>query len=177
MTSEIAKNYSSRHTKTACIINGAIAPFYQQDLVDIMKNGPYTIAIDGSSDTGTEKMNPLTVRIFDVNNDTTVSTQFLDMCMSSSATAAGIFSKIKGAWYFVWKLCWNWPSVNMGCTNSIKTRMLQKNSAVYVMGCPCHIVHNTASKAGIAFEKVCVIIIMNLILPNSLFPLRYQNLM
>ena len=33
--SEIAKHYSSRRTKTACMINGAIAPFYQHNLVRI----------------------------------------------------------------------------------------------------------------------------------------------
>ena len=45
-------------------------------------------------------------------------------------------------------------SVNMGCRNSVKVRVLEKNSAIYVMGCACHVVHNTASKAALAFEKV-----------------------
>ena len=65
--SEIAKQFSSKRTKTACIINGAIAPFYQQMLVDFMKNEPFALAVDGSSDTGVEKMNALTIRIFDGN--------------------------------------------------------------------------------------------------------------
>ena len=42
-------------------------------------------------------------------------------------------------------------SVNTGGYNSVKTRVLQKNSATYVMGCPCHIVHNMADKASQAF--------------------------
>ena len=46
-------------------------------------------------------------------------------------------------------------SVNMGCRNSIKTRIVKENPAVYVMGCPCHIVHNMVGKAGDAFEEVC----------------------
>ncbi|KAL5468847.1 hypothetical protein EMCRGX_G029970 [Ephydatia muelleri] len=62
--SDIAKNFSSRRTKTACILNGAIAPVLQQNLVNTMKTCPFTLAIDGSTDTGVEKMNPLTVRIF-----------------------------------------------------------------------------------------------------------------
>ncbi|CAB3996138.1 Hypothetical predicted protein [Paramuricea clavata] len=65
--SEIAKNYSSRRTKTACIINGAVAPFFQQSLVEHVKNNPFSIAINGSSDNAVEKMNPLTVRIFYVS--------------------------------------------------------------------------------------------------------------
>ena len=64
--SQIAENYSSECTKTACIINGTIAPFFQQRLVELMRNEPFAIAIDGPSDTGIEKMNPLTVRVFGV---------------------------------------------------------------------------------------------------------------
>ena len=87
--SEITKNYFSRRTKTAYIINGAVAPFFQQYLVEHIKKNPFSIAIDSSSDNDIEKMNTLTVRIFDVNCGN-VRTQFLDMCMSSS-TAEGIF--------------------------------------------------------------------------------------
>ena len=61
--SEIAKRYASRHTKTACLINGALAPHYQQELVACMKENPYALAIDGSSDNSIEKMNPLTKKI------------------------------------------------------------------------------------------------------------------
>ena len=42
----------------------------------------------------------------------------------------------------------------MGWRNSIKTRIYAKNEAVYIMGCPCHIVHNTADKAADSFESV-----------------------
>ena len=61
-----------------------------------MKKRPYALAIDGSTDTGVEKMNPLTVRIFDPELGS-VTTHFLDMCMSSSSTAEGIFSKMQKA--------------------------------------------------------------------------------
>ena len=48
------------------------------------------------TDIGVEKMNPLTVRIFDPDCGS-VTTHFLDMCMSSSSTAEGIFSKMQEA--------------------------------------------------------------------------------
>ena len=158
--SKIAKNYSSSRTKTACIINGTVAPFFQQNLVEHIKKNPFSIAIDGCSDNDFEKMNPLTVRIFDVNCRN-VRTQFLDMCMSSSSTAEGIFSKMDGAFtthHISWDNCVGLgvdnTSVNMGCRNSVKTRVLERNPAIYIMGCPCHIVHNTALKAAQAFEEV-----------------------
>lgn len=93
--SDIAK-HSSRRMKTACIINGAIAPYLEEQLISIMVAHPFSVAIDGSSDSGVEKMNPLTVRIFDRNSGQ-VSTQFLDMCMSSVSTAEGIFGKMQDA--------------------------------------------------------------------------------
>ena len=161
--SKIAQNFASRHTKTACILNGAVAPFFQRSLVERMQTNPFALAIDGSNDSSTEKMNPLTVRLFD-HRCGVVRTQFLDMCLSSSSTAEGIFSRMEQA-LFVHRISWencigmglNNTSVNMGCRNSIKTRVLQKNASIYMMGCPCHIVHNTAEKAGEALAKVSVI--------------------
>ena len=63
--SKIAQNFSSRRTKT-CIINGAVAPSFQQFLVEFMRNNRYALAIGGSSDSGIEKMNPITVCFFDM---------------------------------------------------------------------------------------------------------------
>lgn len=90
-----------------------------------------------------------------------VVTHFLDMCMSSSSTAEGIFSRMQEAlskYDIPWLNCvgigLDNTSVNMGCTNSIKTRIVAVNPAVTVVGCPCHIVHNIAGKAGEAYEKV-----------------------
>ena len=42
----------------------------------------------------------------------------------------------------------------MGKHNSIKTRVQQKNLAIYFMDCPCHMVHNTTIKAAKAFQSV-----------------------
>ena len=44
-------------------------------------------------------------------------------------------------------------SVNMGVRNSIRSRALAQNSAIYFMGCPCHIVHNTCMKASEEFPR------------------------
>ena len=157
--SEIAKIYASRHTKTAYLINGALAP---QELVAYMKENPFAFTTDGSSDNSIEKMNPLTVRIFD-QGSRTVCTRFLCMCMSSEANAETIFSKMEAALAkhgISWENCvginLDNTFINMGCHNSIKTRVQHANSAIYIMGCPCHIVHNIAGKANSAFAKVAI---------------------
>ena len=55
-----------------------------------MKVHPFSISIDGSDDTGLQKMNPITVRIYDVDRNKLV-TRFLDMCTSTTATDEGIY--------------------------------------------------------------------------------------
>ena len=83
--SDIAKSYASHRTKTTCIVNGAIAPSYQQGLVERMRVKPFSITIDGSSEIGLEKTNPLTVRV--ISDSGVIHTKLLDMCMSSNSTA------------------------------------------------------------------------------------------
>ena len=139
--SDIAKRYASRQTITACLINGATAPFYHQKLVITMKATPFSLAIDSSTDTGIEKMNPLTIRTYD-DSRKIVHTQFLDMWMSSVATAEGIFSKMQEAldkheipWNNCVDISLDNTSDNMGRHNSIRTRVTRANTAVYILGC------------------------------------------
>ena len=161
---------------------GAVAPHFQSMLVNKMKIEPFAIATDGSGDSTLQKMNPLTVRIFDINRGI-VCTQFLDMCMSSSSTAENIFSKMHGVMEkheISWNNCVGVSvdntSVNMGCNNSIKTRVLQENKAIYIMGCPCHIIHNTGGKAGEAFETVSGTENINCILWRNIHVLKLNYL-
>ena len=124
-------------------------------LVDTMKSDPFSLAVDGSNDSRLQKMNPLTVRILDFNRSK-VATQLLDMCLTSASTAESIFMKINET-LLSFGINWNNycvsfsvdnRNVNIKRRNSIKTRVHQQNPSV----CPCHMVHNTASKAADAFE-------------------------
>lgn len=74
--SELARGYSSRKTKTRCILNRALKSHYLSKLVEQIKCRPFSISIDGSNDIGREKMNPMTVHIFDVDR---VKHKFLDV--------------------------------------------------------------------------------------------------
>ena len=63
--------------------------------MEAMKEKPFCLLIYGSNDTGIEKPNPLTVRIYD--NQRQVVTMLLDMCTTSGrdcGTADIIFQKI-----------------------------------------------------------------------------------
>lgn len=61
--SYFVKKYASASTKTTCIINEALAPYFKASLLEAMKNEPYSLTVDGSNDNGLQKMNPLTVQI------------------------------------------------------------------------------------------------------------------
>jgi hypothetical protein len=45
-------------------------------------------------------------------------------------------------------------NVNMGKNNSLFTKVTDVNPSCYFVGCPCHMVHNTASKASESFVNV-----------------------
>ena len=156
--SRIAAGYASKRTKTTCIVNLALNPHFRSKLVAEMKEKPYYIAIDGSNDSGLMKMNPLTVQIFTFGG---VSTQQLDMCMTRGSTAADIFGKMDQVLQqhgVYWENCVSVgvdnASVNLGKRNSIMTRAKEKNPAIFFSGCPCHIVHNIACKAGESYARV-----------------------
>jgi hAT family C-terminal dimerisation region len=155
--SDIAKNYQCAKTKTFCILNGALAPSFHAALVNVMQNNPYSLATDGSNDSDLTKMNPVTVKIYDINRSM-VTSNFLDMCTTTGATAAAIFEKIDLVLRhnnIPWLNCVGFSvdnaSVNMGKKNSIKSRVLEENENVYFMGCPCHMAHNAANKGSRAF--------------------------
>ena len=161
--SAIAKRFSCARTKATCIINDALCPHFETELVDQMKTNPFSLAIDGSNDTDLQKMNPVTVRIFD-EKQMKVATKFLEMCLTTGvqgAPAEAIFSALNVALTsrsLLWENCVGLSvdnaSVNMGKHNSLLTRAKEKNSSIYMMGCPCHILHNTAQKAARGFRNV-----------------------
>ena len=87
---QVAKGYSCARKKSMATLNYAVEPALEEDLVSAMKNSRFSILIDGSNGSGLEKMNPITVRIFDIRGRT-VQSKFLDMC---TATAEAIIAKM-----------------------------------------------------------------------------------
>lgn len=161
--SKIAQGYACGKTKTTCILNEAVAPSLKQELVQALKKEAFSLCVDGSNDVGLKKMNPISVRLYDVNHGKIVS-RLLDMgCTSGvqSATAATIFEKMNSVLSesgILWDNCVGVgvdnTSVNIGRNNSIMTRVLEKNPNTAFMGCPCHIMHNTVSFAAKAYTEV-----------------------
>ena len=76
--SKIASKYHSASTKATCMLNVAVTPALVEDFLESMRVRPYSLSVDGSNDTGLLKMNPITVKIYDINCSWIV-TQFLNM--------------------------------------------------------------------------------------------------
>ena len=91
-----------------------------------------------------------------------VVNQILEMCLSSFSDADGIFAAIDKAFAnngILWDKCISLgvdnTSVNIGKHHSLITKAREKNDVI-LMGCPCHMAHNTARHATKAFEKFVI---------------------
>ena len=126
-----------------------------------MNSGPYSLGTDGSNDDpGIKKLNPVLIRLFD-DNKGKVSVQLLDMGACKERTAESLFNNINSILIenrVDWENCvavgLDNTAVNVGKKNSIMTRVLAKNKNIFINGCPCHIIHNTANKAAERFSEV-----------------------
>ena len=120
----------------ACILNYALAPHLRDELVTAMKEEPYFLSVDAYSNIGLSKLNPLTVRIYDVNQQV-VSQIFLDLSLTTGVDASktkDIFKAINNTLEKYEKPCdhcvafgiYNINS-NIGAKSSIKSRITQVN--------------------------------------------------
>ena len=145
--SKIVQFYSCAKTKTFCILNRAINLDLQQLLIGEMKVSIFSLSTDVINDQNLVKMNFITVRIYYVYQHKVV-TRFLDMCLSKSSTSAAIFSSTDLDYI---ALIVDITSVNVGKHKSLTVEVRKRNENVILMGCPCHIAHNTAGKCTKAF--------------------------
>ena len=68
-------------TKTTCILSKAIKRELQKNLINLRKKDCYRISTDGGNDQELKKINPVIVRLFNINQHMVVN-QFLEMCLS-----------------------------------------------------------------------------------------------
>ena len=161
--SQIASSYACAKTKTFCIINKAFQSYYHKQIIDYCKNHPFTVGHDGSNNAGVQKMNPIAVRIFDINQSKTVSEYFHSMCLTvgeNACKAYKIFEKIDSIFLsdgIPWQNCASLSVHNteamVGKHNSVGSRFLEKNPNVFIGGCHRHLAHIAASNANDAFSK------------------------
>ena len=138
-------------TEASCIRNESLAPHFRQQTIDIMKTDFFSLSTDGSNDTGLEKKNSLTVRLFDINT-IMIDTQFLDISAATQVKIpeqqlqsfkkltilSTIFHKIDDVMtklQLPWSDCVGFSldntSADLGVRNSVMTRVILKNENCY----------------------------------------------
>ena len=159
--SKIAASYSCGRTKTSCILNEALAPQCHKYIIEHCQTHPYSVGTDGSNDTGVAKMNPVSIRLFDINRSKTVTNHFFDMCLTKGEDGAKIFEAIEETFTrdsMLWTNCVSLSIDNtntmIGANNSVASRFLEMNPKLFVAGCPCHLAHIAASHANDAFSDI-----------------------
>ena len=93
--SRAGRNFACVETKTAAIAS-CIGDHFFDGLKEKMTQSSFSIMLDGSNDTGLQKMYPVTVRIFDVNFNR-MTTRFFDMNLlegTDASTAASMFDSV-----------------------------------------------------------------------------------
>ena len=65
--------------------------------------------------------------------------------------------------------------VNLGRKNSTMTRILNFNFAIYINGCPCHVLHNIGGKASEKFTEVAGFDVED-VLVDIYLPIQRQRL-
>ena len=66
--SKIAASVKCKHTKTKCIITNALAPHLHQELICRLKEAPFPIIIDETTDISTKKQLALVTRQYDTTS-------------------------------------------------------------------------------------------------------------
>ena len=109
-------------------------------------------------------MNATCALIFDVRTSKEAEMKFYNMCSTTgenAATAESLLQAVDGA---LKKDILNWSkyisfgidncNTNIGCNNSVQTRILNESKSCFIAACSCHLAHLTAGAGGRAFQKV-----------------------
>ena len=151
--SKVAQAFSSARTKTTCIVKGALHPYFAKPVIELCKEGPFSILCDEGND-GDDKNFAILVRLWDNDLGKPV-TRFLDMPVCNIATAMRLFEHIDASlnergipWSNVVGFESDTANVMMGKHNSVLSRVKVKQSKVYSQGCVCHLA-NLSLLAGV----------------------------
>ena len=151
--SQIAKAFRSAHTKTTCIVTGALNPYFSKPVFTACQENPFSILCDEGTDHD-DKNFAILVRLWDDQLCKPV-TRFLDMPVCNIGTAEKLFEAIDTAlnvrnipWYIVVGFESDTTNVMIGKHNSILYRIKQRQPNVFSQGCVCHL-SNLCLLAGV----------------------------
>lgn len=151
--SKVASAFSCSRTKTAAIVNNALAPKLNEAVFAACRSSPFTIMCDGGNDDMDRKYFGLMVRYWDDAFEQAV-TRFLAMPICNIATGETLFNAIDAElrthdipWGNVVGFCSDSASVMVGKRNSVLSRVKEVSPNVFSLGCVCHLANLCAAAA------------------------------
>ena len=151
--SKIASKFSSKHTKTRCIVKNVIATRFRHDIDNILKTTKFSIIIDESTDISSKKQLAIVVRFF-CNQRNQVKSKFfklIDVTKSDATTLTSalisLFEKKNISIENIIGFASDTTNVMFGEHHSVVSLLKQKIPNLFVMKCLCHSAHLCASHA------------------------------
>ena len=143
--SKIAQEFACGRTKTTAIVKYALAPVFNNKVVQSCCSSPFTLLCDGGNDQSDRKYFGIMVRYWDKVAQQPV-TRFLCMPVCNIATAQSLFNAIEEAfesrnipWTNMIGYASDTASVMVGKHNSVLSRLLLKQPKLFSLGCLCHL--------------------------------------
>ena len=152
--SKIAAKYHCGRTKAQAIIN-TMAESSREEIAQSARTQPFSLATDGSNDGGGSQLYPVLITYFnETRGQVEQVLHSLPACKSDS-TGENIFKLLEKELEkdgIPWSNCIAFGSDNasvmMGSKKGVMSYVLKKNASCKIIGCPCHMIHNTAQKAA-----------------------------
>ena len=149
--SNIAKNYSSARTKTGAIIN-EMSTIVQSEISSSLSSLPFSISTDGSNDL--TKIYPVVIRYYDSSRELILPKVLAIPNCSGDCTGKNIFETLDDTLksnHISWTNCISLGSdsaaVMTGVHIGVISFIREKQPEVFLLRCPCHLIHLAAQKA------------------------------
>ncbi|XP_064648741.1 uncharacterized protein LOC135500955 [Lineus longissimus] len=155
--SKIAKLYGCGRSKTTAIVKHMAAEI-KDEMKEKMKTGAFSIATDGSNDQK-EKQFPVVVSSSSIEDGVTVQLLSVPVLEGVPATGKNIFNLLDAEMKdedepIPWSNCLAFGTDNanvmVGNRKGVFAFMVEKNSDIFLSGCPCHLIHHAAEKFAAA---------------------------
>ncbi|XP_072030090.1 zinc finger MYM-type protein 6-like [Amphiura filiformis] len=165
--SKIALKYSCRETKITAIAR-TLGQDTKGDILGKLKQTPFSLSTDGSSDSGADKqLYPIVVRYYDTDLSQVLSVLLEIAVTKDASTGNNIFlllDKVLTDNKIPWKnvICFGADNaaVMMGIHKGVAAFVKKQNPDVFILGCPCHLIHLAAEKGAnqLSFSPVSLLI-------------------
>lgn len=153
LDSVIAANVQCKRTKTTCIIQNVLGPHFHSEVVNAVKQQPYSLLVDESTDMSTMKQLCVVVRYYD-ESLMKVTSRFFSLIDVARGDADTLFEVLKVeldkdmvTLKNIVGYASDGANVMMGNNNSFRTKIENESPCVFVMNCICHSAHLVASYA------------------------------